>query len=305
MYHRVLPNSEAEQGIQDGMYVEPETFNMHIDYLKNIFSIVHFSDIFSYIQNKSSLNKYPICILTFDDGWYDFYKFAYPILVAQKVPATVFLPTRYIGTENRFWTDVVADYFIKNNNNYLNINEKISNNVLVNKLDSLKGPTKFKIEKAISMLKSYKEEEILNALTELKINSGIEENFSERAFLNWEEVHKMAESSLITFGSHTNNHRMLTYLDDNEIFDELMESKDRLFSEGIVNKSFIPFCYPNGNFDNRVIKKVEEAGYHVAVTTDNGWNHPNSPRSTLKRVGIHQDISSTKAMFGCRIANLF
>lgn len=306
MYHRVLPFSDAEKGIQGGMYVNPESFNMQIDYLKNNFNIITFSNLFSNIIDKSPSMKEPTCVLTFDDGWYDFYKYAYPILETQKVPATVFLPTRYIGTESLFWTDEVANYFIKEiDRNNTNNKENITDNVLVNIIMSLKGSTNIKIEKAISILKSHKDDVILRVLTELNSTCGIGSKLSTRAFLNWDEVRKMAGTNLITFGSHTENHKMLNFLKDSDIYEELMQSKIKLLSEKIVDLSFLPFSYPNGNYDNRVIKILKETGYHVAVTTENGWNHPSTPRFNLKRVGIHQDISSTKAMFGCRIANLF
>ena len=32
MYHRVIPVKETTQGLQAGMYVEPETFDMHMYY---------------------------------------------------------------------------------------------------------------------------------------------------------------------------------------------------------------------------------------------------------------------------------
>lgn len=306
MYHRIIQNKETEPGIQEGMYVESETFKMHIWFLKQYFKIIPLSEIYLYKNNRSFIKNYPICVITFDDGWYDFYKFAYPILVAQGIPATVFLPTKYIGTENRFWTDQVSNIFVQRNNQNIFLNKKtISKNIVINKLLSLEGKTNYKIESAISILKRYRVEEVMDILAELKNIWCIDEIISERAFLNWKEISKMAESGLITFGSHTNNHKILTYLNHDDIFQELIESKSRLLSEGVVNKSFIPFCYPNGNYDNVVIKIVEEAGYSVAVTTDRGWNNANTPRFTLKRVGIHQDISSTKELFGCRIANMF
>jgi hypothetical protein len=36
-----------------------------------------------------------------------------------------------------------------------------------------------------------------------------------------------------------------------------------------------------------------------------GWNDARSDFFTLRRIGVHQDMTSTKAMFGCRIAGIF
>jgi peptidoglycan/xylan/chitin deacetylase (PgdA/CDA1 family) len=305
MYHRIIPYKEAEPGMQEGMYVEPETFNMHIDYLKKYFEIIPLSEINSHINDMSSIKHFPRCVLTFDDGWYDFYKFAYPILVAQRVPATVFLPTKYIGTRNRFWTDQVTDIFVQKKNNKYTFGKKMgSNNNVLEKLESLEGPTNIKIERAISILKNYSDDEVFHILTEMQINLNIESVSSKRVFLNWEEVRKMAESGLITFGSHTNNHKILNYLNDDDIIDELVQSKNKLIFEKVVDPSFISFSYPNGNYDMRMMKMLEETGYNVAVTTEMGWNRPNAPCFALHRVPLHQDISSTKELFGCRIANI-
>jgi hypothetical protein len=52
------------------------------------------------------------------------------------------------------------------------------------------------------------------------------------------------------------------------------------------------------------MKKVQEVGYNIAVTTKNGWNTNKTGRFELKRIGIHQDMTSNKAMFACRIAGL-
>ena len=53
------------------------------------------------------------------------------------------------------------------------------------------------------------------------------------------------------------------------------------------------------------VQKVKEAGYDMAVTTNKGWNSSNSDPFTLKRIGIHNDMTSTEAMFACRIAGIF
>jgi peptidoglycan/xylan/chitin deacetylase (PgdA/CDA1 family) len=100
----------------------------------------------------------------------------------------------------------------------------------------------------------------------------------------------MAQSGLISFGSHTASHRILTTLTDKEIQDELMRSKETLIAEKAVDSSFVPFSYPNGNYNEKIVNMVREAGYSLAVTTDNGWNHRGFNPFTLRRVAIHQGI---------------
>src|SRR3989339_1434489 len=69
MYHRIIPFGKAEPGLQEGMYVEPETFNMHIQYFKNKFSVVPLSKVPSFTNDVDiKINEKPICVLTFDDG---------------------------------------------------------------------------------------------------------------------------------------------------------------------------------------------------------------------------------------------
>jgi len=328
MYHRVLPEGERD-GVQAGMYVKPESFEAHLIYLKKHFKIISLSELFTYLPSppfrKGEKNQKPWCILTFDDGWYDFYEYAFPILKKFEAPATVFLSTDFIGTNKWFWTDRLINLLLhkqKAGSMEQGIKDKglgkerkkqgeedkeqlRSSKGVVNQIENLKGPYESRMEKAIQILKPYRDEEIEEILSELSSRWSLIPDPQERPFLSWEEVREMAQSGLITFGSHTASHRILTTLGDDEIRDELMQSKDRLISEKVIDPSFIPFCYPNGNYNEKIVKMVKEAGYSLAVTTDNGWNTFGSDPFTLKRIGIHQDMASSEAMFGCRIIKLF
>ncbi len=304
MYHRIIPYRKAEPGLQEGMYVEPETFDMHIQCLNNRFSIVPLSSVPSLTSSGNlQISGKPICILTFDDGWLDFYRYAYPILVKNNIPATVFLPTKYIGTKKRFWTDIIAGYFVKGFNK--EGTDRKSSNKIVHQLNNIRGEVHQKIEKAISLLKDLREERIEEIIHEICAMPGIDPEEKERVFINWDEAREMFSSKLIAFGSHTDSHRILVHLTDDEIEEELSTSKSRLLSEGVIDPSFIPFCYPNGDHDENIVRKVADAGYHAATTTNNGWNHPKSSKYGLNRVALHQDMSSGIEMLKCRIAGIY
>jgi peptidoglycan/xylan/chitin deacetylase (PgdA/CDA1 family) len=171
----------------------------------------------------------------------------------------------------------------------------------VTEIEKLNGAFPFKLEKSIAMLKKMHPNKIDKLLDSLEGRWGSNQKITNRAFLSWEEVREMRISGLISYGSHTASHPILTTLSVDEINEELRQSKKKLISENAVEKSFIPFCYPNGNYNVQIIKMVKDAGYSLAVTTMNGWNNIQTDPFVLKRIGLHNDISSTMAMFACKI----
>ena len=302
MYHRILPSAQLEPWTQAGMYVDPEAFEMHLRYLKQYFQVVSLFEKFSTIQAaRNSPSIRPVCILTFDDGWRDFYEFAYPVLKRNQVPATVFLPTGYVGTNDSFWTDRLA--WILTNEIPPAIPEK-PGNPLLEKIAGIRGEYEERLEAAIHLLKTRGDQEIEEVLAALMVKMGIGASPNQRVFLNWEEVREMKGSGLVSFGSHTHNHRILVNLEEEEVREELALSMKILLREGVVDPSFIPFCYPNGDFNQRIACLVQETGYQTAVSTGTGWNFGDSSRFCLKRVAIHQDMTASREMFQCRLAGI-
>jgi peptidoglycan/xylan/chitin deacetylase (PgdA/CDA1 family) len=275
---------------------------MHIRVLKQYFQVVSLFEKFSTIQAaRNSASIRPECILTFDDGWRDFYEFAYPVLKRNQVPATDFLPTGYVGTNDWFWTDRLAWLLT---DAILPTRPEKPGYPLLERIAGIQGAYEERLEAAIHMLKNRNDQEIEEVIAALKERVGIRATPNQRVFLNWEEVREMRGSGLVTFGSHTHNHRILVHLKEGEVREELALSKKILLREGVVDPSFIPFCYPNGNSNQQIASMVREAGYHVAVSTGKGWNGGDASPFELKRVAIHQDMSASREMFGCRVADI-
>ncbi len=307
MYHRIIPNKEVGPSLQSGMYVEPRTFETHVKYLKKYFQIVPLSEISKNYGKSFSSKRKPNCILTFDDGWLDFYKYAYPILKAHDVPATVFLPTKFIGTKNQFWTDALAQLcYGRQEEEGGRRKNPASPNPEIDLLENGNGSMETRLENFMEWMKSMPEEEIQGILGNLRERWEVGPVLQSRDFLTWDEVREMHRSGLVSFGSHTETHRILTTLRDDEIVQELRRSKERLAEEGVADSSFSPFAYPNGNHTDKIMQFVKEHGYSLAVTTRKGWvRYADRGNSfALNRIGIHQDMASTVALFGCRIIQL-
>lgn len=307
MYHRVLPSHIVkEEGIQEGMYVRPETFEQQITFLKEHFEIQSTGQFKDYLRRDQQFQK-PCCLITFDDGWYDFYQYAFPILFKYNAPATVFLPTDYIGTTKRFWTTRLAELLIQLGSVKRRSSKSTTTDIVtstVNEILTYAGPFHSRLERFIDVLKSHTQENIEEILSILNgyVNGSKKEQ--RRDFMSWDEVREVHKANLITFGSHTASHKILTMLSMNEVRKELRVSMERLVQEGISQIDNIPFCYPNGNYDDEIATMVEESGYKLAFTTKNGWNSIGQDAFTLKRIGIHEDMTHSIDMFACILAGL-
>jgi peptidoglycan/xylan/chitin deacetylase (PgdA/CDA1 family) len=85
MYHSVSPAADIYS-------IRPEAFARQIELLKDHYPIVPLGDIRQHLNRRGRT-----VIVTFDDAFTDFADTVYPILRQHSVPATVFVPTGFIG----------------------------------------------------------------------------------------------------------------------------------------------------------------------------------------------------------------
>lgn len=104
------------------------------------------------------------------------------------------------------------------------------------------------------------------------------------AYFHEKEMKEMSESPFISIESHTVSHLDLNTLSDEEIRNELVQSKDWLNQE--LNQETTVLCYPAGRYDERVEQIAEETGYKMAITTEPGYASINDGLFALKRVRV-------------------
>lgn len=102
MYHRVAsPRYDPW-----GLCVSPANFRDQLAALKSRRTILAMDDLVDALEAGSLPPR--ATALTFDDGYADNAEVAKPILEAMEVPATFFLATAFIGSEEPFWWDELA-----------------------------------------------------------------------------------------------------------------------------------------------------------------------------------------------------
>jgi len=293
MYHRITEPEKCNEYLEPGMYVRPETFAMHCLLLQRYFTVVSLADLVTNAAIVQNTEK-PLCAITFDDGWLDFYTNAFPVLAANKLPSTVFLPTDFIGSDDWFWTDHLALLIRSYNKNRVQSENLVVSSLTAQILQCRSDLVNW-IDIAIKLLKPHPLVQIKIVISELSRFLGVEEKL-QRAFLSWDEVRELRSTGLVSFGSHTAGHLILTSESEESVSRELNTSREKLLAEKVVGPEFIPFCYPNGGHSKPIMAQVKSAGYQCAVTTRRGWNNAASDCFALKRVGMHQDMTSTKAL---------
>jgi peptidoglycan/xylan/chitin deacetylase (PgdA/CDA1 family) len=101
--------------------------------------------------------------------------------------------------------------------------------------------------------------------------------------LEWRDIVQLKNAG-ISFGAHSVSHPFMTKLTDKDITHEILECR-KLIEQRIGNY-VKTFCYPYGDYDNRVSNIVKKNGFEAACSVD--WGVKNSLKSlfALKRLTI-------------------
>jgi peptidoglycan/xylan/chitin deacetylase (PgdA/CDA1 family) len=297
MYHRVLPkDSPARSTEQPGMYVSPETLDLHITELNRHFEIVHLDEWLRRARQGSPLPRLA-CALTFDDGWRDNYEFALPVLVRHGAPATIFLVSSYIGTTYGFWPNRLMRLLQKSYADPGSVTfPQPLRRIVEPMLAAAADGGEFRADDAdavVQLAKGWSEEEIRGLVeTAEKSCAGTSEAAD---ILDRDEISKIGASGLVRFGSHTATHfRLGGRISSEDLQREIVGSRERL--EDLSGHAIDLFCYPNGETSPEAIDLVRRH-YLGAVTTLRGWHNASGDPHLIRRIGVHEDVSDSRDPF--------
>jgi peptidoglycan/xylan/chitin deacetylase (PgdA/CDA1 family) len=234
-------------------------FELQCRHIRRHYHPVSLDDVAALIRDGKSLPPNAIA-LTVDDGYKDFYQHAYPCLRKYGIPTTMYLITGFLdGTVEPWWDRLREAY--------------------------RDTPLETNYEQAAEQLKSLPQEERLDFIDRLPKRGALPPPVA------WDEVREMSRNG-VTFGAHTQSHPILSTLaTDSEIRAEVEGSRDRIADE--LGCPVAHFCYPNGktcDFDERVVRIVQNAGFQTAVSTERGFNTSDDDPFALRRIGAEPDM---------------
>jgi peptidoglycan/xylan/chitin deacetylase (PgdA/CDA1 family) len=93
MYHSFTPGGWAA--------ISPATLRWHLELLRDSYEVVSLSRLVAALANREPTDR--MAAITVDDGYEDFVTVAYPMLCALRLPATLFVPTGFIGGHSEWY----------------------------------------------------------------------------------------------------------------------------------------------------------------------------------------------------------
>lgn len=284
-FHRVLPAPLLAQYPLPGIAVTPEEFQRFLEVFQEHYTLGSLHESEKLHQSGQALEKPPMAI-TFDDGQLDNYQFALPVLNAMGVHASFFVVTDAIENNEVLWHDRIG-YAVQK----LQQRDAAALQAWLSEV-GVQGNASDPVYAAIAAAKLLDPGERGGHVDRLEKLSGAHIRPEWDGMMTWDQIREM-RSAGHEIGSHSTSHPILPLVSDEELRHEIDQSRSLL--EAQIDHEVRSFCYPNGDYDERVSACVRKAGYELAVTTRYGINPRDSDPYSLRRIDLQSGYGKNTA----------
>jgi len=273
-------------GIDDGnterinaKFVSEKDLKAQLSWLKSRANILSTEQMFNESKHDKGFN----ISITFDDGFANNHQYLLPIIEELEIPITIFVTTIQLKNENYLWPDAV-DLFSVIGPDVINFKgEKYHKrkNEYVNKyrvrLKSVVASGGYNLAKEALELMGFEEEALKNFPS------------VHWRMMNADELKKLAQSPFITIGSHGVCHDSFVELADNDLKEEIENSKRYL--EDVTGNTIDQIAYPYGHYNDQIVDVIETAGYKFQFRVELQKQHNALDKRVMTRLGINPFIS--------------
>ena len=283
-YHYVRPIKNSKFPNLKGL--EIKEFIKQINYLKNNYNIISGYDLINAILYKDKLPK-KSCLLTFDDGYKDHYKYVMPELLKRKITGCFFPSAENILLSKVTETNKI--HFILNTKKNMDIVNDIDFFLIKN---NCKLPNKEKIykkfEKKFKKRWDSKDVKYIKYLLQTWIPKNIREKccnylfkkylgtdesiFSKKLYVSSNEINEMIKNGMV-FGGHGYRHIRLAELSFDEQKKEVNKMLKFLKIFNIIENWIM--CYPYGSFNKDTISILSKKKCVLGFAADYGKSYLN------------------------------
>lgn len=230
--------------------ITPKNFDALLKYVTQYYTVISFADIPQIAQASS---KKPFLILSFDDGYYDFYEHALPILQKYQLPCNHNIVNSCASDNLIIWTQRLNYIFNHCRNHELALSFTINQQVYQKEKQQDWMSFYIQIFKLMLQLPQGTRSALLDAQ---------EEQFSlspQYRMMTWDEVIDCSKHN-VEIGCHTYNHDVLSTIHDPEILRfEIIQAKKEL--EAKLNQEIYILAFPNGQSHQAVFDTINQTNF--------------------------------------------
>lgn len=290
-YHRVVGDffGELQRSIP-GLLISQETFRRHLEGLQAAgYKFATMGEALDVMRGARTAHE-DLCVVTFDDGYRDVYRYAYPVMKEMGVPAITYLPAELIGTNFRFNHDrlfhLVRTVQEKGYQPLFDVLPEPASSLMLEVTSGRK-----RLSAALDdFIGQHSSETLVDTIHALEQRLGPDAPLlpEQGDLMNWDEVREMARDGF-EFGAHTLGHVVLTHEPLSVVEREVSESKAIIERE--LGTPVRDFAYCNGWYSDEVIDVLMRNGFRSAVTTEDMANRIGGNPFTLKRKVLWENFS--------------
>lgn len=241
--------------------VSPYHFEQLLKYVIKHYTITTFSQL---ADIKTSLAK-PALILSFDDGYYDFYEHALPILDKYKLACNHNIVNECVNDSVVIWTQRLNYIFTHCRNNRIGLDFDINDNN-AGESSSDEQWNKYYFEVLKHLMQTPKTARI-KSISEKENEYSLAPQYK---MMGWKEVIECSKHQ-VEIGSHTYSHDILPTISNREtLMVELVKSKTEI--ELQIKKTVDVIALPNGQGNQSVDDFVRQTGYKYLLYVNDGIN---------------------------------
>jgi peptidoglycan/xylan/chitin deacetylase (PgdA/CDA1 family) len=293
-YHRTSVSNKGMLSSSDSFEFERGVSARHLEAQARLIARyrrpIGMDELSEALRSGKSLPERAVA-LTFDDGYFDNYEVAFPILRHHKIPATFYVCPGLIDSNLGFWWDEIYSCFRKTEKVAIDLCKLAASGTIFQDMKKDLLPTRTVAEResvaqrVIVMAKRLPAQSIRKLIADLAdaLEVSTKQVCPAAGLMRWSHLKEMANNGM-DIGSHTMTHPMMSQISERELRQEVQNSRWRLQDE--LGRSVNGFVYPSGDYHAMAKEVVRQAGHWYACTSESGFVTPSSDPYLLRRVNI-------------------
>lgn len=284
LFHGVISKNLKSIRNYNNKHITKKRFSNIIGSLVRTGNPVSMAEVIEYCNGKVLPER--SFAITFDDGFKNNLDNGLPILEKYNVPATIYITTNFIETNQMSWIDRIEWAFEKKD--AFNLNLPWNN--FYSKVSSYKIKKEI-LEQIRDKVKRNNEFDPNSLADDIQLQLNLPLTYTSSSELDqkllWKDLKILISNPKITIGGHTHTHRILSYLNNNDLEYEISNSINLIKKNLKLN--CVHYSYPEGLeycYNKNVISYLKKNGILCCPTALHGLNRKHSDPFQLKRITV-------------------